>query len=133
MGDPETEELRVAQVERTRREHDRARGADDPAEERQHVRRADKAAYLKAKLDEGGGGEEGVQRVSCRPSTSSGPTRPSASGPTGRSAPTGWATGSTRRGTTGRPRSRTRRCPGRPAIPTGPRRAGNPRRPPIPP
>jgi hypothetical protein len=54
----------VAQVERARREHDRARDADDPAEERQHVRRADKAAYLKAKLDERAEAEERVQQGS---------------------------------------------------------------------
>ena len=62
MGEPETEELRVAQVERARREHARARDSDDPAEERQHVRRADKAAYLKAKLDERAEVEERVQQ-----------------------------------------------------------------------
>jgi hypothetical protein len=62
MGEPETEELRVEQLARARREHARARGATEPAEERQHARRADKAAYLKAKLDERAEAEERVQQ-----------------------------------------------------------------------
>jgi hypothetical protein len=52
MPDPDTEELRLEQVQRARREEDRARGADQDADERAHERRADKAAYLREKLDE---------------------------------------------------------------------------------
>ena len=39
----------------------RTRAAHDPAEERQHERRADKAADLKDKLDERAESEERVQ------------------------------------------------------------------------
>ena len=52
MEDPETAELRLEQIRRERDEHARARAADDPLEERQHDRRAERAAYLKEKLDE---------------------------------------------------------------------------------
>ena len=60
MAEPETDELRVEQIRRERVEHARARAAHDPAEERQHERRADKAAYLKDKLDERAESEERV-------------------------------------------------------------------------
>ena len=63
MADPETEELQVEQVQRARRERARAGAADDPpAEERQHARRAAKAEYLKARLDERAESEERVQQ-----------------------------------------------------------------------
>jgi hypothetical protein len=62
MAEPETDELRVEQIRRERAEHDRARAAEDPVERRQHARRADKAAYLRAKLDERAEAEERVQR-----------------------------------------------------------------------
>jgi hypothetical protein len=52
MADPNTEELRVEQVRRELEEHDRARAADEPDEQRQHARRADKAGYLRDKLTE---------------------------------------------------------------------------------
>ena len=52
MSDPKTEELRLEQLDRERVERDRAREAEEPEETDQHARRADKAAYLKAKLDE---------------------------------------------------------------------------------
>jgi hypothetical protein len=61
MAEPETEELRVEQIRRERAEHARAREADDPAGERQHARRADKAAYLREKLDERAEAEERVE------------------------------------------------------------------------
>jgi hypothetical protein len=64
MAEPETDELRVEQVERARREHARARASEEPSEERQHARRADKAAYLKDKLDERARAEERVERES---------------------------------------------------------------------
>ena len=62
MGEPETEELRVEQLARARREHAHARAADEPAEQRAHERRADKAAYLKEKLDERAEAEDRVQQ-----------------------------------------------------------------------
>jgi hypothetical protein len=52
MSDPETQELRLEQVQRERTEREQARGADLPTEEHTHVRRADKAAYLREKLAE---------------------------------------------------------------------------------
>lgn len=52
MTDPRTEELRVEQIVRER--HERAAAQDAPLAEEaeQHDRRAEKAAYLKAKLEE---------------------------------------------------------------------------------
>jgi hypothetical protein len=50
--DPDTQELREAQARRVREELDLARQASDDEEESQHARRADKAEYLRQKLDE---------------------------------------------------------------------------------
>jgi hypothetical protein len=50
--DEETERLRAAQGERERAERRLAAAAGEPAEERAHERRADKAAYLREKLEE---------------------------------------------------------------------------------
>jgi hypothetical protein len=50
--DPTTETLRLEQLERERDERDRARRATTPAEERAAGRRADKAAYLRSKLEQ---------------------------------------------------------------------------------
>jgi hypothetical protein len=58
--EPETEELRVEQLQRERDERARAREAEQPAEERAAARRADRAAYLKEKLDERAESEERV-------------------------------------------------------------------------
>ena len=52
MPDPKTEELRIEQIQRELREREQAGGSTEEAEERTHKRRADRAAYLKAKLDE---------------------------------------------------------------------------------
>jgi hypothetical protein len=52
MPDPKTEELRIEQIQRERSEREHAGEATAKAEERTHKRRADRAAYLKAKLDE---------------------------------------------------------------------------------
>ena len=60
MAEPETEELRVEQIQREREEDARAREAGQPAEERAHGRRAERAAYLKRKLDERAESEERV-------------------------------------------------------------------------
>ncbi len=49
--DPETAELKIQQTDRERAERRRAR--DAPEEEAaQHARRADKAAYLRSKLED---------------------------------------------------------------------------------
>jgi hypothetical protein len=50
--EPTTETLRLDQLRRERDERDRAQQAETPAEERAADRRADKAAYLREKLDE---------------------------------------------------------------------------------
>jgi hypothetical protein len=50
--EPDTGELRKAQGERETTERELASASDDPAEERQHARRADKASYLEEKLAE---------------------------------------------------------------------------------
>ena len=58
MADPKTEELRVEQIARERVEREQAGSSPEPAEERAHRRRADRAAYLRAKLDERAKSEE---------------------------------------------------------------------------
>jgi hypothetical protein len=55
--DPQTEELRLRQRERERSERDAEREAEDPEATEQHRRRADKAAYLREKLEERGDAE----------------------------------------------------------------------------
>ncbi len=50
--DPTTQELRIQQAGREQDERRHAETAQTPAEERAAHRRADKAAYLKGKLDE---------------------------------------------------------------------------------
>lgn len=52
MPDPETQEMRLDQLRRERDERERAGEADEPTEEHTHERRADRAAYLRKKLDE---------------------------------------------------------------------------------
>ena len=49
---PTTQELRLEQIQRERDEHARAEEADLPAEELAAKRRADKAAYLREKLEQ---------------------------------------------------------------------------------
>jgi membrane protein len=61
MADPETEGLRVEQIKREGEEHARAREAEQPDEERQHERRAERAEYLRRKLDERAQSEERVE------------------------------------------------------------------------
>jgi hypothetical protein len=61
MADPETEELRLEQVRRERDERARAGAAGERAEERQHERRAQRAGYLREKLDERAESEERVR------------------------------------------------------------------------
>ncbi len=49
---PSTEELRAVQADRESAERELAERAPDPREERTHERRAERAAYLREKLDE---------------------------------------------------------------------------------
>jgi hypothetical protein len=52
MEDPTTQELRLEQLRREREEREEARGASTEDEAEQHARRAEKADYLKRKLEE---------------------------------------------------------------------------------
>ena len=58
MADPKTEEMRLEQLQRARTEREQAGGAAEPEEEKTHERRAERAAYLKEKLDERARSEE---------------------------------------------------------------------------
>jgi hypothetical protein len=58
MPDPKTEELRLEQIARERAEREQADQSSEPAEEKAHARRAERAAYLKEKLDERAESEE---------------------------------------------------------------------------
>jgi hypothetical protein len=58
MPDPKTEELRIEQIQRVRNEREQADDATEAAEEKTHERRAERAAYLKEKLDERAKSEE---------------------------------------------------------------------------
>jgi hypothetical protein len=50
--EPTTQELRLEQLRREADERDRAVESEDPDETEQHERRADKAGYLREKLEE---------------------------------------------------------------------------------
>ena len=50
--DPTTEELRLSQLRRERAEREEASNAPAPSETEQHERRAEKAEYLRRKLEE---------------------------------------------------------------------------------
>ena len=50
--DPTTQELRVAELQRAKEERERAEQAPDESAAEQHGRRAEKAEYLRAKLEE---------------------------------------------------------------------------------
>ena len=52
MPDPTTEGMRLDQIERARREKQRADEAEEDAAGKAHARRADKADYLREKLAE---------------------------------------------------------------------------------
>jgi hypothetical protein len=52
MPDPKTEEMQLEQLQRERTEREQADEATEGAEEHAHERRADRAAYLKRKLEE---------------------------------------------------------------------------------
>ena len=61
MGDPKTEELRIEQVQREMAERDQAHDASEDAEEHTHERRAERATYLKKKLEERAKSEEELE------------------------------------------------------------------------
>jgi hypothetical protein len=50
--DQETRDLRDAQLQREQAEREHAEAAPDPTETAQHERRAEKARYLREKLEE---------------------------------------------------------------------------------
>lgn len=52
MPDDETREMQIVQAEKAETERELAETATEEAGTDAHARRADKAAYLKAKLDE---------------------------------------------------------------------------------
>jgi hypothetical protein len=52
MAEDETRALRAEQQERAAREERLADQTDQPTEEHEHLRRADKARYLEEKLEE---------------------------------------------------------------------------------
>jgi hypothetical protein len=58
MPDPETQELSTDQLEREAIERERARNAQLSEEQKAAERRADKADYLHAKLEERGRSED---------------------------------------------------------------------------
>ncbi len=58
----QTEELREAQRKREQVEIEQARAADDEQEAAQHQRRADKARYLRRKLEERASAEREAKR-----------------------------------------------------------------------
>jgi hypothetical protein len=60
MPDPKTEEMRLEQLQKESAERDQAGGASEPADEKTHARRADRAAYLREKLDERAKSEDDV-------------------------------------------------------------------------
>ena len=52
MEDPTTQELRLEQLRREVAEREAAGGASSPDDTEQHERRADKASYLRDKLED---------------------------------------------------------------------------------
>jgi YihY family inner membrane protein len=62
VPDPETEELRLEQIQRERQEQRRAEQTDEEPETEQHERRAERASYLREKLDERAEAEDAAAR-----------------------------------------------------------------------
>jgi hypothetical protein len=60
MPDPKTEEMQLEQLQKERAERDQASEASEPADAKTHGRRADRAAYLREKLDERARSEDDV-------------------------------------------------------------------------
>ena len=61
MPDPTTEGMRLEQIEREREEHARAKAAAEEPETEQHERRAERAGYLKEKLEERAEAEDAAE------------------------------------------------------------------------
>jgi YihY family inner membrane protein len=62
MPDPTTEGMRIEQIEREREEHARAKTAGEDTETEQHERRAERAGYLKEKLEQRAEAEDAAAR-----------------------------------------------------------------------
>jgi hypothetical protein len=62
VPDDETQELSTEQLQLEAIERERARAAELRADEHSHERRADKAAYLREKLDERAAAEDAAER-----------------------------------------------------------------------
>jgi membrane protein len=62
MPDPKTEELRLEQIERERKEHAQAEQAAEEPETETHERRAERAGYLREKLQERAEAEDAAAR-----------------------------------------------------------------------
>jgi membrane protein len=62
VPDPKTEELRLEQLERERKEHARAEQSEEEPETDQHERRAERAGYLREKLEERAEAEDAAAR-----------------------------------------------------------------------
>jgi hypothetical protein len=62
VADPETKELQIEQARRERDARERAKNADEPAEQRTEERRADRAEYLREKLADRAESEERAAR-----------------------------------------------------------------------
>jgi membrane protein len=62
VPDPKTEELQLEQIERERQEHARAEQSSEDPETETHERRAERASYLKEKLDERAEAEDAAAR-----------------------------------------------------------------------
>jgi hypothetical protein len=58
VEDPETQELRIEQAQREQAEREHAQDAELPTEEHTAIRRAEKHAYLREKLEERASSEE---------------------------------------------------------------------------
>jgi hypothetical protein len=60
MPDPKTEEMQIEQLQKERTEREQATESHELPEEHTHARRADRAAYLREKLDERAESERGA-------------------------------------------------------------------------
>jgi hypothetical protein len=61
MPDPTTEGMRLEQIEREREEHARAKAAAEEPDTEQHERRAERAGYLRGKLEERADAEDAAE------------------------------------------------------------------------
>jgi hypothetical protein len=67
MPDPTTESMRLEQIARERKEHRRAKEAQEDADREAHGRRAERAAYLKEKLAERAQAEDEAAHDDAKP------------------------------------------------------------------